>query len=106
MVKRHYKVVWEDAAKASLRRACNYIKKRESQEQAAKVRTEIRELAKSLGFMPHKYTRDPFMEKETGDIRYKVIWSYRLVYEVTEEYVIILDVIHTSRNPENMKLVK
>ncbi len=55
--------------------------------------------------MPHKYVRDPLAEKETGDIRYKVIWSYRLVYEVTEEAVAILDVVHTSRNPENMKLV-
>ncbi len=90
----------------SLRRICNYIKKQESEEQAAKFRTEIRELSKSLGLMPHKYTRDPFMEKETGDIRYKVIWSYRLIYEVTEEAVGILDVVHTSRNPENMKLVR
>lgn len=73
MVKRHYKVIWDDEAKASLRRIYNYIKKRESEEQATKVRTEIRELAKSLGFMPLKYTRDSFMEKETGDIRYKVM---------------------------------
>ncbi|RLD50809.1 MAG: hypothetical protein DRI97_16520, partial [Bacteroidetes bacterium] len=37
---------------------------------------------------------------------YKVIWSYRLVYEVTRETVIILDVIHTSRNPLTLRLVK
>lgn len=106
MVKKHYKVVWDDEAKASLRRVYNYIKKRESPQQATKVRTEISELAKSLGFMPRKYTRDPFMEKDRRDIRFKAIWSYKLVYEVTEDAVVILDVIHTSRNPDNMKLVR
>jgi len=105
VVKRHYKVIWNKQARTSLRKIYNYIKKRESEQQAAKVRDEIRELAKSLGFMPHKYARDPLTEKETGDIRYKVIWSYKLVYEVNEEAVAILDVVHTSRNPENMKLV-
>jgi len=106
VVKRHYKVVWDKKARTSLRKIYNYIKKRESEQQASKVRTEIRDLARSLGFMPHKYARDPFTEEETDDIRYKVIWSYRLVYEVTKEAITILDVVHTSRNPENMKLVK
>ncbi len=55
--------------------------------------------------MPHKYTKDPFLEKYSRNIRFKAIWSYKLVYEITEENIIILDVIHTSRNPENMKLV-
>ncbi len=106
MVKRHYKVVWNKQARASLHGIYNYIKKRESEEQAVKVRDEIRDLARSLGFMPHKYARDPLAEEDTGVIRYKVIWSYRLVYEVSEEEVSILDIVHTSRNPENIKLVR
>ncbi|HEC42486.1 MAG TPA: type II toxin-antitoxin system RelE/ParE family toxin [Bacteroides sp.] len=105
MVKKHYKVVWQDEARASLRKIYNYIKKRESKEQATRVRSEIKKQGDSLGFMPRKYTRDPFLEKYRRDIRFKAIWSYKLVYEVTEEAVVILDVIHTSRNPENMKLV-
>ena len=56
--------------------------------------------------MPHKYAKDPLAEEDTGVIRYKVIWSYRLVYEVSEEEVSILDIVHTSRNPENIKLVR
>ena len=105
MVKRNYKVVWQVEARSSLRKIYSYIKKRESQEQAAKVRSEIKKEGDSLGFMPHKYTMDPFLEKYRRNIRFKAIWSYKLVYEITEEHIIILDVIHTSRNPENMKLV-
>jgi plasmid stabilization system protein ParE len=106
MVKKHYKVIWDDEAKASLRSIYNYIKNRQSTEQAIKVRDEIKDLAKSLGFMPHKYTEDPFLKDEDGDNRFKVIWSYKIVYEITREYVIILDVFHTSRDPQNLKQIK
>jgi plasmid stabilization system protein ParE len=103
MVKKHYKVIWDDEAKSSLRSIYNYIKKRESVEQAKKVRVEIIDLAKSLGFMPHKYSEDPFLKNEPGDNRFKAIWSYKLVYEVTNEQIIILDIFHTSRDPKKLK---
>ncbi|MFO8001277.1 MAG: type II toxin-antitoxin system RelE/ParE family toxin [Marinilabilia sp.] len=106
MVKRHYQVIWDDEAKASLRKVYNYIKKRESVEQAMKVRDEIRDLAKSLGFMPHKFSKDPFLANEPGDNRFKTIWSYKIVYEVREKDVVILDVFHTSRDPQNLRNLK
>lgn len=106
MVKKHYKIIWDDEAKASLRSVYNYIKKRESIEQAKKVRNEIRELVKSLSFIPHKYSKDPVLKDEPGDNRFKVIWSYKIVYEVTEETIVILNIFHTSRDPENLKRLK
>ena len=106
MVKRHYQVIWDDEAKASLRKVYNHIKKRESIDQAIKVRDAIKDLAKSLGFMPRKFSRDPFLEGEPGDNRFKAIWSYKIVYEVTDKEVIILDVFHTSRDPRNLKEIK
>lgn len=80
MVKRHYKVVWQVEARSTLRKIYNYIKKRESKEQAARVRSEIKKEGDSLGFMPHKYKKDPHLEKYRRDIRFKAIWSYKLVY--------------------------
>jgi plasmid stabilization system protein ParE len=106
MVKRKYKVLWDNQAKASLRKIFNYIKQKESVEQAIIVRNEIRDLAKSLGFMPHKYAEDPFFKDRSGDIRFKAIWSYKIVYEITSETVIILDVFHTSRDPGNQKQIR
>lgn len=105
-MKKHYKVIWDDEAKASLRSIYNYIKKKESVEQAKRVRDEIIELTKGLGFMPHKYVADPFLNDEPGDNRFKVIWSYKIVYEVTKLEVIILDVFHTSRDPQRLKQIK
>ncbi len=106
MVKKNYKVIWEDDAKVSLHRIYNYIKKKESIDQAVKVRNEIRDLAKDLGFIPHKYVEDPYLKDEPGDIRFKAIWSYKIVYEITSDTVIILDIFHTSRDPGNLKQIK
>ena len=106
MVKKNLRVIWDDEAKASLRNIYNYIKNRESVEQAKKVRNEIRDLAKNLGFIPHKYAEDPFLKDEPGDNRFKVIWSYKIVYEVTNDMIIIMDIFHTSRDPQNLNKQK
>jgi plasmid stabilization system protein ParE len=106
MVKHHYRVIWDDEAKLSLRKIYIYIKKRESVEQAIKVRDAINDLAKSLGFLPHKFSKDPYLEGEPGDNRFKAIWSYKIVYEVTEKEVIILDVFHASRDPQDLREIK
>lgn len=105
-MKKHYKVIWNKQARTSLLSIYTYIKKRESEEQAVRVRDEIRNLSRSLGFMPNKYAKDLLVENKSDKIRYKVIWSYRIIYEVKEETVAILDIIHTSRNPEDIKFVR
>lgn len=102
MVKHQYQVVWDDEAKASLRKIFDYIKRSESIDQAIKVKDAIKNLAKNLGFMPRKFAKDPFMEGEPGDNRFKAIWSYKIVYEVTDKEVVILDIFHTSRDPKNL----
>ena len=43
------------------------------------------------------------LEDEPGNYRYKVIWSYKIIYEITKEAIYILDVFHTSRDPSNIK---
>ncbi len=52
MVKKNYKVIWEDDAKASLRRIYNYIKKKESVDQAIKVRMKYAIWPKVLDLCP------------------------------------------------------
>ena len=106
MVKKHYKVVWQDEAKATLRSIYTRIKKQESLEQAKRVRSRLKEEGDSLGFIPHKYVKEPLLESSRRDIRFKAVWSYKLVYEVTKEHVVILDIIHTSRDPELFKSIK
>jgi plasmid stabilization system protein ParE len=106
MVKKNFKVVWDDEAKASLRLIYNYIKNKESIDQAKKVVREITDLGKSLGYMPTKFSKEELLSDEGGDIRFKAIWSYKIVYEITEDFVVILDIFHTSRDPNNLTKLK
>lgn len=106
MVKKKAKIIWDDEAKRSLRNIYNYIKRRESVDVAKKVRNEIVSQAKTLNDFPEKFEREHHLEDEPGNFRYKVIWSYKIIYEVTKEAIYILDVFHTSRNPSNIKKKK
>lgn len=103
MVKKRLKIIWDDEAKHSLRSIYNYIKNRESVEVAKKVRNKIASSAKSLNDFPEKFEQEPVLRNESGNYRYKVIWSYKIIYEVTEEAIYIVDVFHTSRDPSNIK---
>jgi plasmid stabilization system protein ParE len=106
MVKRKLGIVWGDEAKDALKSIYKYIKKRESIEKAKKVRNEIVASAKDLNIFPEKFAEDPHLKNEPGNYRFKVIWSYKIIYEVTPEIILILDVFHTSRDPENINTRK
>jgi len=106
MVKKKLKVVWNDEAKYALKNIYNYIKKRESAERAKKVRNEIAASAKDLNVFPEKFIEDPYLKDEPGNYRFKVIWSYKIIYEVTPESILVLDVFHTSRDPLNISAHK
>lgn len=102
-MKKKLKIIWDDEAKYSLRSIYNYIKKRESVDRAKKVRAKIVASAKSLNDFPEKFEEEPVLKSEPGNYHYKVIWSYKIIYEVAEEAIYIVDVFHTSRDPSNIK---
>ncbi len=102
MVKKKLKIIWDDQAKYSLRNIYNYIKQRESTERAKKVRDKIVSSTKSLNDFPEKFEEEPHLSDISGNYRYKVIWSYKIIYEVTEKAIYIIDIFHTSRNPSTI----
>ncbi len=103
MVKKKLDIIWDDEAKKSLRSIYSYIKKRESIDVAKKVRNEIVARSKSLSDFPEKFEEEPNLKDEPGNYRYKVIWSYKIIYEITSKAILILDIFHTSRDPSNIK---
>ncbi|EKB48915.1 type II toxin-antitoxin system RelE/ParE family toxin [Cecembia lonarensis] len=103
MVKRKVKVVWANEAKEALKQIYLYIKNRQSIDVAKKVRDEIVSQTKTLGDFPEKFEKEHYLLNAEGDFRYKVVWSYKIIYEVASEAVYVLDVFHTSRDPSNIK---
>lgn len=106
MVKKKLDIIWDDEAKKSLRGIYNQIKSRESIEVAKKVRNEVITGTKSLCDFPEKFEEEQNLKNEPGNYRYKVIWSYKIIYEITNKAILILDVFHTSRDPSNIKTKK
>ena len=67
------------------------------------MRGEIVASTKSLNDFPEKFEEESVLRSEPGNYRYKVIWNYKIIYEVAEEAIYIVDVFHTSRDPSNIK---
>ena len=101
-MKKKLSIIWDDEAKRSLKSINEYIKSRESTRVAAKVRSEITRQIKTLNQFPEKFEEESILKSEVGNFRYKVIWSYKIIYEVTPDVIYILDIFHTSRNPSNI----
>ncbi len=95
-------IVWDNEAKKSLRTIFLYIKNRESLAQAIRVRKKITEQARALSLFPEKFVEEFNLKSEKGNYRFKAIWSYKIIYEVTSETIFVLDIFHTSRDPNAM----
>lgn len=99
MVKKKSKIIWDNEAKRSLRSIYDYLKNKESITVAKKVTTAVVKQTKELNKFPEKFSKEPYLKKELGNFRFKVVWSYKIIYEVTPDVIYILDIFHTSRNP-------
>ena len=93
------KVIWSERAKLSLKAHHDFIKQ-DSVAAAKRVKSEIIKASKDLSQHSEKYQLDEYYPNNPGNIRRFFRWSYRIVYQVDEEYVAILNVLHTSQEPE------
>ena len=91
-------VIWSDRAKSSLKEYYDYIKK-DSVPAAKKVKSELIKASKTLRSNPEKYQMDEYYPNNPGNIRRFFRWSYRIVYQVNEQTIDILNVLHTSQEP-------
>ncbi len=89
------KVEWTIMAKASLDHYCSIIKK-DSPSNAEKVRKEIVLTSKALSKNPYLYQLDEYYPDNPGNIRRFFKWSYRIVYQIQESKIVVLEVYHMS----------
>jgi plasmid stabilization system protein ParE len=104
-LKRKVDLQWKEQAKVSLKNIYYFIKK-DSPQSAKKVKKEILALAKTLIKFPEKYSKELYYVSNDGSIRYVPIYSYKIIYQITSTEIIILDIFHTSRNPEEISKYK
>lgn len=92
------KIILDNEAKIALKEAFNYIKK-DSLQNAEKVRTQILESIKVLTRDPHKYPPDKYRLDKNISYRAFEIYNYRISYHVSPDEIRIIRIRHTKMNP-------
>jgi len=92
------KVTVDDVALGQLKTAINYIKK-DSSQNALKVKNDIFTVAKSLPLQPEKFPLDKYKIDNDGGYRAFEKHHYRVTYRVTETEIRVLTIRHTSMEP-------
>lgn len=94
-------VVWRKKAANELQDIYNYIKK-ESPQNAVLVFNSVYDLAISLIDFPFKFPKESTINIEK--VRFAVIYSYKIIYTVEEDKIIILRIFNTKQNPKKIKI--
>jgi toxin ParE1/3/4 len=94
-----YKVVWSPEAIEDLESIAEYIG-RDSEFYAKAVVTKVLETGRSIRDFPWIGRIVP--EIEDGNIRERFVYSYRVVYQVEPNRILVIAVIHGKRLLENI----
>ena len=105
VVKKKLPIRWDKEAKDNLDAIYDYIAE-DSILAARKVKKELVTLAHSLNDFPEKFSIEDYLADVPGNYRSVSKWSYKIIYEVTDECIIIADVFHTSQHPSKIQLSK
>jgi toxin ParE1/3/4 len=88
-------VIWSEPAKEDLKKLFDYIAS-DSRYYAIKVSHEFVEKSERLGKHPRMGRVVP--EIENANIRELIIYSYRLIYEITPKRIVILAIVHGKQD--------
>ncbi len=95
-----YKIVWSPEAIEDLQSIAEYIQ-RDSEFYARAVVIKILDVSRSIKDFPLIGRIVPELENES--IRERFVYSYRLVYQIKTQRILIVAVIHGKRLFENIR---
>jgi plasmid stabilization system protein ParE len=93
------KIEWRDKAIEELQSIYDYIYLR-SPQNAENVINTLLNLGDSLAEFPNKYPIEPLLNRE--NTRFVTKWSFKIIYRVEKERIIILRVFNAKQNPDKL----
>jgi plasmid stabilization system protein ParE len=99
--KKNLPIRWDRLAKKHLDGIYAHIAE-DSVAAARKVKKELIKLAHSLNDFPEKYSIEEYLAHEPENYRSVSKWSYKIIYEVTDECIIIADLFQTTQDTIKM----
>lgn len=96
-------VRWDQKAAQSLKDIFEEIQK-DSPDAAENVISTLLSLSRTLGKFPEKYSIEPYLVNSPNNYRSVSKWNYKLIYEVTNEEVIVVMLFDGRQDPDKIKL--
>lgn len=94
------KVIWRKKASDELEAIYHYIKE-DSPQNALLVFNKIFNLTQTLSVFPEKFPIEPRLNNP--QVRFAVIWNYKIVYTFDANSVTVLRVFSTRQHPKKLK---
>ncbi|AJA69436.1 type II toxin-antitoxin system RelE/ParE family toxin [Myroides odoratimimus] len=95
------KIILSDFAASQLRDIYFYYVNHVSVSKAKEVKDNIIKAIKQLIDFPYLGQKEGMMYSRF-ERRYLLVYEYKILYEVTEENIVILDIFHTKQSPHKM----
>jgi len=102
--KKKLPIYWDRLAKDNLDAIFDFIEE-DSIIAARKVKKEIVKLVGSLSDFPKKFSNEKYLADEIENYRSVSKWSYKIIYEVADDSIIIVDIFHTSQHPSKIRRI-
>ena len=102
-----YTVVLSQRAGDSLKSIIEYLNETASDTVAEKVRLGLLKEIKNLSKLPHKNPHLRGIDDLVITYRRVLKWSYRIIYTIEEDelIVIVVEIDHSSRNPKELEKI-
>lgn len=96
-------VIWTQRALSQFEKNILFIKQERGLYYATIVTNKILNAVDLLENQPKMGALEPLLKHKKSEYRFLVIWSYKLIYRIYKNQVIVSRVFHTSRNPKRLK---
>jgi toxin ParE1/3/4 len=95
-------VIWTKLATNQLERAVKYIQSEQGTFYAQLVLDKILETTSQLESFPKRAQTEPLLKHKRTEYRYLVVWSYKIIYRIGNNKVIVSRVFHTAQHPSKV----
>jgi len=93
-------IIWSEKAKTDFSSILEFIHLNESRERALYVLKGIEKTISQIFPFPYKFGKET--KFNNPNIRYAIKWRYKIIYEISDNYIEILRIFHTSQDPSKL----
>ncbi|CAN5339484.1 hypothetical protein BH10BAC1_BH10BAC1_05090 [soil metagenome] len=95
-------VIWTKLATNQLERAVKYIQSEQGTFYAKLVLDKVLDTTSTLHSLQKRGQLEPLLRHKRSEYRYVIVWSYKIIYRVGANKVVVSRVFHTAQHPSKI----